>query len=274
VSSESLKEGSSWVAPIMIGALVIVLWLANYFLLVDDVSNRGTVGDMFGAVNALFSGLAFVGVVYAILLQRKELKLQREELALTREELKGQRKEFEEQNKTLKKQRFENTFFQMLSLHNEIINSMNIPQGDGDELRGRAIFKSIISRFQSRTIPSIENEKGANISSHDLVVEAYFSIYELNQSFLGHYFRGLYRIFKFVDESDIENKKFYTDIVRAQLSNQELQLLFYNCLTTLGSKKFKPLIERYAIFNNLPEKLIYDGITLKSLYDDGAYGEL
>ncbi|CAB1368193.1 hypothetical protein [Denitratisoma oestradiolicum] len=48
---------------------------------------RGTFGDMFGAVNTLFSGLAFAGVIYAIFLQSKELELQRQELELTRNEL-------------------------------------------------------------------------------------------------------------------------------------------------------------------------------------------
>ena len=42
---------------------------------------------MFGAVNALFSGLAFAGLIIAILLQRQELQLQREELAETRKEI-------------------------------------------------------------------------------------------------------------------------------------------------------------------------------------------
>ncbi|MDR6554663.1 hypothetical protein [Paenibacillus qinlingensis] len=41
---------------------------------------RGTFGDMFGAVNSLFSGLAFAGIIYTIYLQRKELTLQREEI--------------------------------------------------------------------------------------------------------------------------------------------------------------------------------------------------
>ncbi len=50
-------------------------------------SDRGTFGDMFGAVNTLFSGLAFAGVIYAVFLQSKELTLQREELTLTRLEL-------------------------------------------------------------------------------------------------------------------------------------------------------------------------------------------
>ena len=52
-----------------------------------DWSTRGTFGDMFGGVTALFSGLAFAGVVFAILLQRQELELQRQELEATREQL-------------------------------------------------------------------------------------------------------------------------------------------------------------------------------------------
>ena len=48
---------------------------------------RGQFGDLFGAVTALFTGLAFAGVIYTIILQREELRLQRQELSLTRAEL-------------------------------------------------------------------------------------------------------------------------------------------------------------------------------------------
>jgi hypothetical protein len=58
------------------------------------LATRGQFGDLFGSVNALFSGLAFAGLYFAIrlqqdqlVLQRTELTLQREELALTRQEL-------------------------------------------------------------------------------------------------------------------------------------------------------------------------------------------
>lgn len=54
----------------------------------SSAENSGQFGDSFGALNTLFSGLAFAGVIYAILLQKDELSLQREELRLTREELK------------------------------------------------------------------------------------------------------------------------------------------------------------------------------------------
>jgi hypothetical protein len=48
---------------------------------------RAQFGDMFGAVNALFSTLALVGVVAAIFIQKEELTLQRRELEMTRDEL-------------------------------------------------------------------------------------------------------------------------------------------------------------------------------------------
>ena len=95
-SEESSKPLWFWV----IALLVVVAWAATWFLLRNE-PNRGTFGDMFGAVNALFSGFAFAGVIYAILLQQNELRLQRKELSLTREELQGGRKAQEYQAETL-----------------------------------------------------------------------------------------------------------------------------------------------------------------------------
>jgi hypothetical protein len=71
-------------------SLIFLIWLASYYIIKAHipVSLRGTFGDTFGAINSLFSGLAFAGIIYTILLQRDELHLQREELKSTREELK------------------------------------------------------------------------------------------------------------------------------------------------------------------------------------------
>ena len=53
-----------------------------------DLKALAAYGDSFGGLNALFSGLAFAGLIWTILLQRKELSLQRLELSETRKELK------------------------------------------------------------------------------------------------------------------------------------------------------------------------------------------
>jgi hypothetical protein len=73
-----------------VAAGIVLLWAgiatAAYFLL-PDWASRGQFGDVFGAVNSLFSGFAFSGLIFAILLQREDLELQRQELTLTRQEL-------------------------------------------------------------------------------------------------------------------------------------------------------------------------------------------
>ena len=86
----------------------ILLFFVLYFLLVrcyyPALSDRGLFGDMFGAMNAIFSGFAFLGVIYAIILQREELQLQRKELKMTREELKRSAEAQEKSEKALSKQ--------------------------------------------------------------------------------------------------------------------------------------------------------------------------
>ena len=131
----------------------MILFLLNFSMifLVPDNNTRGTFGDQFGAVNALFSGLAFTGLIYTIILQRRDLeiqrhdlKLQREEIALNRKEMEEQTAEFEKQNETLKIQRFENTFFNMLSQFQEIVSSLSAQYGRRDNIQnasGRDFFK-------------------------------------------------------------------------------------------------------------------------------------
>jgi hypothetical protein len=67
-------------------------------------SGPGTFGDSFGAINALFSGLAFAGIIYTIMLQKKELALQRKELADTRKVLARSAKAQEKSEAALKRQ--------------------------------------------------------------------------------------------------------------------------------------------------------------------------
>ncbi len=70
--------------------IVIFVWIASIpilFKIFSEPGDRGLFGDMFGAINALFSGLALAGIIYTIFLQKHELSLQRKELEYTRKEL-------------------------------------------------------------------------------------------------------------------------------------------------------------------------------------------
>jgi len=71
--------------------LVTLLWGGMTWLLLIYSENSHEIGDTFGAVNALFSSLAFAFLIYTSLLQQQELGLQREELKLQRQEIKDNR---------------------------------------------------------------------------------------------------------------------------------------------------------------------------------------
>lgn len=101
------ENKDSYKPLIFLIVLIILLWILSTFILfkvLSPMSERGAFGDMFGAINSLFSGGALAGVVYAIFLQKNELRLQRNELELTREELKRSAKAQEKSEQALRKQ--------------------------------------------------------------------------------------------------------------------------------------------------------------------------
>jgi len=79
---ETKTKDSSLKWLVWLIALVFVIWLFNAFgfqFINPSLESRAQNGDMFGPANSLFSGLAFAGLFYTILLQRKELKRLSEE---------------------------------------------------------------------------------------------------------------------------------------------------------------------------------------------------
>jgi hypothetical protein len=96
--SEENNQTDSYLSSFLKIAIVLVLlsiafpFAVNYFF--SDWAKSGTFGDTFGALNAIFSGLAFAGIIITILIQRSELQNQRLELQLQRTEMKETRKEF------------------------------------------------------------------------------------------------------------------------------------------------------------------------------------
>ena len=265
--------------------LILLFVVSSWFVFVmewfpwwTEENARGTFGDSFGVVNALFSGLAFAGVICAILLQKKELELQRKELEDTRAEIKGQKE-------TLQKQNFESSFFQLLNMHSEIVSSIviletnirrSMAQGDIEytEYSGRRCFGYLLRNLKSSLEKAIDENRPKTEVFNDTYEEEFFSIY---QTYIGHYFRHLYNVVKFVheheyfDKKKFKEKKRYTNFIRAQLSSNELGVLFYNCLSDRGAK-FKDLVEKYALFEDMPSEVLIDEEHRK-LYALSAYGE-
>ena len=219
----------------------------------DTLTRTGQFGDSAGAINALFSALAFFGVLWALIIQRQDSKITR----------------------------FENTFFQMLSLQQEIVKDLYfsyekdaITRIDGDisgpttqeskeqrSIIGRELFRYAFEEAKQRlyfddTWHSYKGMKGLIYAKGKEIYENSYIV-----PYFDHYFRHLYRIIKFVDETDLlpnntEIRYKYTSIVRAQLSRYELIWIFYICLSGNGITKFKRLVENYSLLKNIRIELL------------------
>lgn len=280
IQATEVSSPSKYAWIIVIVVLVFALFTTLLFWLFGSewnvtANDTGVFGDSFGVLTSLFSGLAFAGMIITILLQmdvlklqKNELKLQRTELKLTRNELKGQKEQQIAQNETLRKQNFENTFFELLKLFNDVTTSIDIEEG-GQTFRGKDCFQKLNERFLRNYNNKINNHHEA--PGLGMFESSYFDFHSANQSDVGHYFRSLYNLVKFVHENEIENKKFYTNLIRAQLSTFELVMLFYNCLSSFGSEKFKPLIEKYNFLQNICKNQIVNAEIFFPLYKKEAF---
>lgn len=271
-------------------AVVVSVWI-GYWVVVSWIyateQSRGLFGDMFGGINALFSAAAFAGLIYTVLLQRKELRLQREELSQTRKELRGQRVQLEVQSAVLRLQAFENTFFEMMKRHEEIVNAIEVQTAWNDPpTTGRRAFRALYEEFRAdyREVSRV-NRSGDPLEN---IQTAYNVFFAARQSEVGHYFRNLYHLVKLVSEMDVlvpqrkrvegtgtnvlRNRR-YSALIRAQLSSFEHLLLFYNGLSEFGIEKFKPLIERFALLENMPLETLAASRDL-ALYEPAAFGDM
>lgn len=228
----------------LVGFLIIIggiCYLPTYFTESERYrfyKETGTIGDTIGGTMGPFVAIAAAILTFlAFWVQFKANEQQRKDIAL---------------------ERFESNLFQLIQIQEEITNNLSFTPTDGADrlygsvFHGRQVFQIL---YREKTFPywGIENgirEKGIISYEEDKDVNV-----------LDHYFRHLYRVFKFIDEAPIfvndKNKKYeYACIMRASLSQYELIMLFYNCLSSNGREKFKPLIEKYAIFNNLRVELL------------------
>lgn len=296
--------GIAWIC-VIVGVIVTVsgifaMWGSDLNEIGDFVG--GTAGALWGLAGLFFIYVAFLGQKEQLIYQQAELRETRKDIRQQAKELEGQKEQLELQNEQTKVQIFENTFFQLLRLHNDILNDIDLTNhymdGQIDHITGRSCFTSFIDRLKteymksyqdpgsntpgSRRGPVKNDEKLRKLSINSdrdkqEIREAYQRFYEQSQSDVGHYFRNLYHVVKYVKESDVidgyEKKKFYTNLVRAQLSSFELLLLFYNCLSKYGYIKFKPLIEEYEFLENMPVSELFQPWH-KSYYAESAFGEV
>lgn len=270
-------------------AIVIVIWLGNliampllYTASDGGTSSAGTAGDMFGGITALFSGLAFAGLVTTLFMQRKELELQRKELRQTRE--------------VFSVQRFENTFFGLIRLFNEHINSIeetyssrSVRDGTNAKtvLKGRAALVLIATHLPKPNEDIIDGsdnfgepiKKGNRTKPFDEMISEYESMFDKYlDSNLGPYFRLIYNILRHVENTkfsedtsaDERAKLVYSKILRAHLNSSEAKLLMFNCVSIHG-RGLKKWVEKHSMLKHITRDQYKANKVIVDVYEPVAF---
>lgn len=216
-----------------------------------DPSIFGQYGDVLGGVVGTVLGFLSVYLLFLT------YKTQKAELADTRD--------------ALKDQKMDSAFFNLLMMFDSIREKHDYSQLHSDML---SVFSSLPNQHSikltihissGKFVPDLYKNK-ENIASNSFdhgdlrneISERYVKFYQHHPEKLGHYFRFIYNIIKYIKESklSIEKEKRYINLLKAVLSSDELGLLFYNALSDVGKNSggeflFKQWLDDYGFLENI-----------------------
>lgn len=229
----------------------VIVILSICFIPNVSFDKFGQFGDSFGFINTLFSGSAFISLVITIYLQQQDMKDTKEEI---------------------KRQNFENTFFKMIDLFNNLVKDLELERPTNTveiSPNGEEIFEYIpyeilkqklftgINDYQGKKVilellkilncyKNITSKYPDRYKIKDSVYEDFYNEYE---NVIAHYFNMIYKILGFVDKSNIthEEKSDYIKIFLSQFSKKELKLFFLHIRSEISKETFKPLLEKYKL---------------------------
>ncbi len=215
-----------------LGFLVYVSWPISEW----SVSKAASLGDSFGILSSLFSGLAFAGLIVTIVMQNKTLKAQMEELELARKEYKrqgdelaGQKEVMGSQFQSIQIQQFESTFFKLYAYY-KTLKTEEVLSDSNDSSATKSLtllfdefydYEKIYSYENFHKYYSKNNEYIKNLSSIARLICMNSSVLGDKASFYSDFFRGFVKeseysyliVFLFANESN------YTDEIKFIISS-------------------------------------------------------
>jgi transcription antitermination factor NusG len=250
-------DGRSFIrrgAPIAVAIFLIwltfvvvqgILAASGLSLLEVDFEITGQFGDSFGFFSAIMASAAALGAWAAVSEQGAALAAS-EDAAIRLEE-------------SARKRDFEATFFNLLSTF------LRLGEGiDVGSIFSKKAGKDAFSQFV-REVYAKKEESDPNFET------AYLLVFLKYQDDLAHYIRNIYNIIHFIKESCPDEPYFYARLLRSTLSQPELVILALNGMFhDEGRRNFKPLIEEFALLNNISDQAKAD-FDLEDHFESSAF---
>ncbi len=176
---------------------------------------------------------------------------------------------------------FETTFFNMLNMLSKVESSVNdnIKQSESQSCTLIEYYRNFKKQFDNdltlkKDLLAIEEELNENDLQIAAVQKAsqyygdYFKSYVIaNDSNIGYFYRYIYNVVKFVYDQkqfgDIKgDRKKYLNLLQAQLSDEEMALIFYDAISDYGENKegkklFHDILDEVKFLENIkPDTLL------------------
>lgn len=157
------------------------------------------------------------------------------------------------QAEAMKRQQFETTYFSLLEQQQMIRSNLKGNIGEGiyeGTIYLQCLKIQLVDALSELNYIQDEVTEDNKVMLKNRVNELYVDFFLPNVSNLGHYFRHLYHILKYIEDSQLSDSKKYVDLLQCQLSNDELYMLAINGISNYGRKKMLPLMDKYGLLEN------------------------
>ena len=231
----------------IVACFILFLWKqVAFFNWSASVDNEllGTLGDFVGGI------LGTLIAIYSIAMLVKTLNAQIDSNANMKDTNDNVMETNNAQIKLSVQQLFDNKF-QVFFAQYEDTKAAYVDNG----LTGRQALESIVASFIAAPFNNRLVYNKRVIAS----VREYESFYAGNREQLAVHFRELYQLLRLVAESDIdeENRVLYAKCIRGQLSDGELIILRYNCLTDNGIA-MRRFVNHFNLLKHLPLMSLFE----------------
>lgn len=257
------------------------------------LKNLSAWGDSYGVYNTLFSALAFIAVAYTLYVQQKN---ERKAILANRfyAMLSYKEKMLEEMSvysvfigkPDAKKDvvRGRSVFVEykiqlkhLVRVVTEVSKQQNLNLTDPDiadiayaVFYYGAIQKDFMKEYL-RDYDKVEILVDGIVATLETAKYKKYALHRPNQNYLSVYFRNVYNMVKMIDSSELLSdveKREYIKVLRAQFSNAELYVLFFNLISRFGKKWLdNKYISKYELIQNLPIGYC-DGYNPKEYFED------
>ena len=267
---------------IIITTLLLILFLYKQHFSINeplDVNVFGCFGDVLSGVLGSIIGLYSIHLLVETL--RNQISVNVSIITANESTVRANTAAMvssEQQYAQTQLQLFDNRFQNFLEVYQNAINNYT----NGEDI-GRNAFEKITKQFIDNPFENHNEYRRRSRSA----IENYLEFYSENRTAISVHLRILYLMVSMISNSELgtATKVEYAKLVRGQLSDAEMLIMRYNCLSDLGKKmrdysneynltkhismirllemkKYRNILDKYAIDNREKEETLLNGLDM------------